>query len=338
MKKIKIGNKLVGEGEKTFIIAEAGVNHNGDFGIAKKMVKVAAEAGADAVTFQHIIGEKLNVKTEKLDLSADLWGKWLLSDSELKKLFEYAKKLNLLCSACVTEKENVEKIIKYGASFFKIVSGDLTYLPFLEYCATKKLPILLSTGAATLGEIETAITTLQSKGCRDILLYHTNSGYPTPPEEVNLKVMDTLENAFRLPIGFCDHTVEIITPIVAVAMGANVIEKHFTLNRKLKGPDYQVSLEPDELKEMIRSIRLVEKMFGSPIKNPLKYEEKTRKFARRSVVSKVNIKKGEVITEEMLTFKRPGTEIAPSFLNLVLGRRAKCDINADEIITWNMIF
>ena len=337
MKKIKIGNKLVGEGEKTFIIAEAGVNHNGDFRVAKEMVKIAADAGADAVTFQHIIGEKLNVKTEELALSADVWNKWLLSDNELKKLFEYAKELNLLCSVCVTEEESVEKIIKYGAPFLKIVSGDLTDLPFLEYCATKKVPILLSTGAATLGEVESAITAIQSKGCKDVVVYHTNSGYPTPPEEVNLKVMDTLKSAFGLPVGFCDHTVEIITPIIAVAREANIIEKHFTLDRKLKGPDYEVSLEPDELKKMIKSIRLVENMLGSPIKKPLKYEEKTRKFARRSIVSNVNIKKGEVITKKMLTFKRPGTGIVPSFLNLVLGKRTKCDINEDKIITWDMI-
>lgn len=337
MKKIKIGNKLVGGREKTFIIAEAGVNHNGDFRVAKKMVKIAADAGADAITFQHIIGEKLNINTEKLDLSADLWRKWLLSDSELKKLFEYANDLNLLYSACVTENENIEKIIKYGATFFKIVSGDLTNLPFLEYCATKKLPILLSTGAATLGEVETAINTIQSKGCHNIVVYHTNSAYPTPPEEVNLKVMDTLRSAFGLPVGFCDHTVEIITPIVAVARGANVIEKHFTLDRSLKGPDYQVSLEPDELKEMIRSIRLVEKIFGSPIKKPLEYEEKTRKLARRSIVSNANIKKGQVITEEMLTMKRPGTGITPAHLNLVAGRTARFDINKDKIITWDML-
>ncbi len=338
MKKIKIGNKLIGEGEKTFIIAEAGVNHNGDFEVAKKMIKVAAEAGADAVTFQHIIGEKLNVNTEKLALSAALWKKWLLPDNKLKELFKYAKSFNLLCSACVTEKENIQKIIKYGASFFKIVSGDLTNLPFLEYCAAKKLPILLSTGAATLGEVETAINTIESGGCHDILVYHTNSGYPTPPEEVNLKVMDTLKNAFGLPVGFCDHTVEIITPIIAVARGANVIEKHFTLNRSLKGPDFEVSLEPDELKETIRNIRLAERMLGSPIKKPLEYEEKTRKFARRSIVSNVNIKKGEIITKKMLTFKRPGTGIAPSFLNLVLGKKAKRDIGEDKIITWDMIF
>ena len=337
MRKIKIGDKLLGEGEKTFIIAEAGVNHNGDFEVAKKMVRVAAETGADAITFQHIIGEKLYVSTEKLDLSADLWKKWLLSDSELERLFKYANNLNLLCSACVTENENIEKIIEYGAPFLKIVSGDLTNLPFLGYCATKKLPILLSTGAATLGEVESAINTIQSKGCQDIVVYHTNSGYPTPPEEVNLKVMDTLKSAFGLPVGFCDHTVEIITSIVAVARGANVIEKHFTLDRSLKGPDYQVSLEPDELKEMIRSIRLIEKMLGSPVKKPLEYEEKTHKLARRSIVSNVNIKKGEVITEEMLTMKRPGTGITPAHLNLVVGKTARFDINKDKIITWDML-
>ncbi|MCK4244564.1 MAG: N-acetylneuraminate synthase family protein [Candidatus Omnitrophica bacterium] len=336
MKKIKISDRLVGEEEPCFIIAEAGLNHGGDFKIAKEMVKVAADAGADAVTFQHILGDKFFAGIKK-ESSTNDWNKWQLSERELKELFEYASELNLLYTACVIDNESIDKIIEYGVSFFKIVSGDLTNLPFLEYCATKKLPILLSTGAAGLSEVEIALNTIQSVGNQDIVVYHTNSGYPTPPEGVNLRVMDTLKGAFGLPVGFCDHTLEIITPVVAVARGANVIEKHFTLDRSLKGPDYEVSLEPRELKEMVTNIRLCQKMLGSFIKKPLEYEQRTLEFARRSVVAGVKICKGTIITKGMLTFKRPGTGITPSLANLVVGRSAKVDIDEDEIITWDMI-
>lgn len=333
---VKIGNRLIGEGAPCFIIAEAGLNYGGDFEIAKKMVKVAADARADAVTFQHILSDKLTAGIKK-ESSANVRNKWRLADEELKELFKYAASLGLLYTACVIDEESVDKIVKYGASFFKIVSGDLTYLPFLKYYATKKLPILLSTGAAGLSEVEIALNAIQSVGNQDIVVYHTNSGYPTPLEEVHLRVMDTLRDAFKLTVGFCDHTLEIITPVVAAARGASVIEKHFTLDRSLKGVDYEVSLEPGELKEMITNIRLVEKMLGSPIKKPLEYEQKTLKFARRSIVSRVKIPQGMTITDDMLTFKRPGTGIAPSLANLVVGRSAKIDIDEDKIISWDML-
>lgn len=329
MKKVRIGNKFIGEGEPTFIIAEAGLNHGGNFEIARRMVKVAADAGADAVTFQHILRDRLEVGAKT---STDI-----LTDAELENLFHYAGELGLLYTACVIDNESIDRMVEYGVTFLKIVSGDLTNLPFLKYCAAKRLPILLSTGAAFMNEVEVALATIQSTGNQDTVVYHTNSGYPTPSEGVNLRVMDTLQEAFKLPVGFCDHTLGIMPPIVAVARGAKVIEKHFTLDRGLKGTDYEVSLEPGELKEMIRNIRLVEKMLGSPVKEPLEYEEQTRKLARRSIVSRVRISRSTIITEDMLTFKRPGTGISPSQLNLVVGRSAKIDINEDEIITWEML-
>ena len=336
IRRIRIGNKVVGDGEPTFIIAEAGFNHGGDFEIAKKMVEVAANAGADAVTFQHIVGDKL-IAGAKRTPSINVWDKYQLTDTELGRLLEYANELSLLHTICVIDNETLDKIIEGGVSFIKIVSGDLTNLPFLEYCATKKLPILLSTGAASLGEVEIAINTIKSAGNQDIVVYHTNSGYPTPPEGVNLRVMDTLKSAFGLPVGFCDHTQGIIAPVIAVARGAAVIEKHFTLDRSLKGPDYEVSLEPEELKEMITNIRIVEKMLGSPIKRPLEYEQETFKFRRRSIISKVKIPKGTIIAEDMLTFKRPGTGIPPLLVNVVVGRSAKVNIDEDEIISWDMV-
>lgn len=326
---MKIGNKSVGEGEPAFIIAEAGLNHGGNFEVARRMVKVAADAGADAVTFQQILRDKLEVGATT---STDI-----LSDTEIEHLFHYASELGLYYTACVIDNESIDKMVEYGVTFLKLVSGDLTNLPFLKYCAKTGLPILLSTGAAYMSEIETALSTIRSAGNRDIVVYHTNSGYPTPLEGVNLRVMDTLKEAFKLPVGFCDHTLGVLPPVVAVARGAKVIEKHFTLDRSLKGTDYQVSLEPEELKEMVINIRLVEKVLGSPDKEPLEYEEKTRKFARRSIVSRVKIPKGMVITEDMLTFKRPGTGISPSQLNSVVGKSPQIDINADEIITWDML-
>jgi len=335
IKDIKIRNTAIGNGNDVFIIAEAGVNHGGDFKVAKKMVEVAAEAGANAVTFQHIIGGELNVKQPgPKNLN---WDSWLLKDEEMKELFRLAKEKGLLCTACVIDKKSVDKMIDYGADFFKVVSGDITAIPFLKYCAAKGLPIFLSTGAATLGEIESAIAAIKSKGNDKIILYHTNTHYPTPPKEVNLRSMVTLKSAFEQTVGFCDHTAGYLAPLVACALGANVIEKHFTLDRNKKGPDYQVSLEPGELKEMIAHIRNLRAILGSAIKGRLDSEQATYKSARRSIVAGCDIPQGTQLTESMLVFKRPGTGICPSLLDHVVAHKARKDIREDEIIAWNMI-
>jgi len=334
-KKIKMGNAVIGENDKVFIIAEAGVNHEGSFEAAQEMICVAAEAGADAVTFQHIIDSELNVKqrgSKKLD-----WGNWLLTNKEIKQLFALAKKKKLFCTACVIDTKSVDTIVDYGADFFKIVSGDITNIPFLKYCAKKKLPLFISTGAASLGEIETAVNAVRSEGNDKIVLYHTNTHYPTPSQEVNLRILPTLKTVFDEIIGFCDHTEGYLAPLIATVLGADVIEKHFTLARNRKGPDYQVSLEPGELKEMIRSIRNIEIILGSPVKKLLVSEKTTYKFARRSIVAKQKISQGTCITQNMLAFKRPGTGFSPSFKDYIIGRKATKNIAQDEIIAEDMI-
>jgi len=334
-KEIKIGRTVIGKDGTVFIIAEAGVNHEGSFLAAKKMVQVAAEAGADAVTFQHIVDSELNTKHRgPKNLT---WRKWLLPPREIKELFSLAKKNKLLCTACVIDTKSVDEIVNYGADFFKIVSGDITNIPFLKYCARKGLPLFISTGAASLGEIETAISAVKSQGNDKIVLYHTNTNYPTPRREINLRVLPTLQNAFGEITGFCDHTEGYLAPLIATALGAKVIEKHFTLDRNRKGPDYQVSLEPGELKEMIHQLRNIEIILGSSAKKLLNSEQNTYKFARRSIVARQRISRGTRITKYMLSFKRPGTGISPSLADYVVGRRAKKDIGQDTIITQDMI-
>ncbi|MBF0594166.1 MAG: N-acetylneuraminate synthase family protein [Candidatus Omnitrophica bacterium] len=332
---IKIGRKVIKDGGDVFIIAEAGVNHEGSFETALKMVEVAAQAGADAVTFQHVIDSELNIK--KGGPSNLAWERWMLKDEQLKELFVRAKSKGLLCTACVIDRHSIDKIVSWGADFFKIVSGDITSLPFIGYCAQKKLPVFLSTGAASLGEIEAAVGAVKAEGNSDIVLYHTNSHYPTPPQEINLKALVTLKSAFSEVTGFCDHTEGYLAPLVACVLGASVIEKHFTLDRSKKGADYQVSLEPDELKAMVRQIRDINVSLGSPLKQRLDSEQATYRLARRSIVARTGISKGVRITEEMLTFKRPGTGICPSLLAHVVGKAARLDIKEDEMVLWNAL-
>jgi sialic acid synthase SpsE len=332
MKTIKINGRAVGEGQPVFVIAEAGVNHNGDFDAAYKMVKVAKDAGADAVTFQHIVAEKLNSKKVKSKFTNADWNKWELSAPQLKKLCDYARSLELQYSICVIDEKSLDLVVSYGISFIKIVSGDLTDLPFLKYCARTKLPIFMSTGGSTIDEVKDAVHAIESEGNHSIVLYHTNSSYPTPPNEVNLRILETLNNEFDYPAGFCDHTVEVMTSVIAAARGACVIEKHFTLDRNKKAPDFEVSLEPSELKQMIHEIRFIEQVLGTPERRLLECERECIKLSRRSIASRTRIPAGSVITEKMLAFRRPGTGIQPKDADKIIGKKAKIDIDENVLI------
>lgn len=333
---IKIGNTIIGREGNVFIIAEAGVNHEGNFKIAKEMVRVAAEAGANAVTFQHVVDSELNVKQKDSPKKLN-WEKWFLKDEEIRELLSLAKERGLLCTACVIDNASVDMIVDYGADFFKIVSGDITNIPFLKYCAGKGLPLFISTGAASLEEVEAAVKAIKSEGNDKIVIYHTNTNYPTALQEINMRVLSTLQATFNEIIGFCDHTEGYLAPLIGTVLGAKVVEKHFTLDRSKKGPDYQVSLEPGELKEMISHIRNIELILGSPVKKILDSEQKTYKFARRSIVARQKIPKGVRITQDMLAFKRPGTGISPSLAGDIIAQEAARDICEDEIIEWGMI-
>jgi N-acetylneuraminate synthase/N,N'-diacetyllegionaminate synthase len=232
--------------------------------------------------------------------------------------------------------ESVDFLYSLDVAAYKVGSGDITNLPMLKKIASMKKPIILSTGMSTLGEIEDALEAIESEGNDQVLLLHCTSNYPTNEEDVNLNAMNTMKLAFGLPVGYSDHTMGIEVSIAAVAMGAVVIEKHFTLDRNLPGPDHRASLEPKELKELVIGIRKVEKALGSFIKKPTESEIEVKNVAQKSIVASRDLKLGEIITADMLECKRPGTGIPPKLMNLVVGKKLKCDIEQDTILSFDM--
>ena len=332
----------------TFIIAEAGVNHNGDIDLAKKLIDVAKGACVDAVKFQTFKAENVATKNvEKAEYQKETTGmeksqqdmlkKLELTEYDFVELADYAKEKGILFLSSPFDKESVDLLDEINVPVFKVASGEITNFPLLKHIAEKGKPIILSTGMATLGEIEDALRVSREEGAVDVVLLHCVTSYPAKMEDVNLRVIATLKHAFKLPVGFSDHTLGITVPTAAVSLGAVVIEKHFTLDKNLPGPDHKASLEPDELKEMVVAIRDVEKALGDGIKISTKEEEKIKKVARRSVVVKADIPKGTTIAENMLGIKRPGTGIAPKYMDLIVGKKAKENIRKDEIVTWKMV-
>ena len=344
--KIKIGSKLIGEGEPCFIIAEAGVNHKGSIELAKKMIDAAKDAGADAVKFQTFKAENVVIKnaekaeyqkTVKEESQYGMLKKLELREEDFRDLSNYAKEKDILFLSSPFDKESIDLLYELDIPAFKIGSGEITDFPLLRYIAKKGKPIILSTGMSTLGEVEEALNIIRSEGVEEVILLHCISNYPARIEDVNLRAMKTLKQAFQIPVGFSDHTLGITMSIAAVALGACVIEKHFTLDRNLPGPDHKASLEPDELKEMVKAIRDIEKALGDGIKKPTKEEEEIKKVARRSIVAKINIPEGTIITEDMLDVKRPGTGIEPKYMEMIVGRKAKENIRKDELVTREII-
>lgn len=349
MRKVRIGNRLVGEGEPCFIIAEAGSNHNRSLKQAYELIDVAAEAGADAVKFQTYSAEKLySVKTPTMDYlkknrllekGQTVWD--LIKRIEMPrdwhpKLAKYCKKKNIIFLSTPFDLEAVDELESVGMVCYKIASFEITHLPLIEKCARTKKPIIQSTGMADLNDIKIALEVIYKTGNRKVILLHCAINYPPKYEDLNLRAMDTMRGKFKVPVGFSDHTMEITSDIVAVARGANVIEKHFTLNRKLPGPDHPFALEPDELKNMVKAIRDTEAALGSPVKRHTKAEEQMYKLGRRSLVAACNIPKGTRISREMIDVKRPGFGIPTKMMNRVIGRTARSDIEEDDILTWKM--
>jgi N-acetylneuraminate synthase/N,N'-diacetyllegionaminate synthase len=345
---IRIGDRLIGKEEPCFIIAEAGVNHNGSIELAKKLIDAAKEAGADAVKFQTFKAENVVVKnvekaeyqkksTNSRESQYEMIKNLELSEYDFKKLADYAKEKEIMFLSSPFDKESVDLLYELDVPAFKIGSGEITNFPLLKHIARKGKPVILSTGMSTLGEVEEALNVIRSEGVEDVILLQCVSNYPTRIEDINLRAMGTLKQAFKVPVGLSDHTLGIIVPIAAVALGACVLEKHFTLDRNLPGPDHKASLEPDELKEMVNAIRDVEKALGKGIKRPTADEEEIKKAARRSVVAKVDIPEGAVITEDMLDVKRPGTGIEPRYMEGVIGKIAEINIKKEDLITWEMV-
>ncbi|MGE5581374.1 MAG: N-acetylneuraminate synthase [Bacillota bacterium] len=340
---IQIRAKVISENSPVFIIAEAGVNHNGSLETAKKLVDAAAEAGADAVKFQTFKANQLvTASAEKANYQKEATGANESQYEMLKRLeldprqhleiINHCKTRSIIFLSTPFDFESVDLLEKFDIPAYKISSGDITNLPFLEYIARKNKPIILSTGMASIGEVEEAVATIQNTGNSQIVLLHCTSNYPTQYQDVNLRAMLTLKHVFQLPVGYSDHTLGIEIPTAAVALGACVIEKHFTLDRNLPGPDHRASLEPEQLKAMVSAIRNVEKALGDGVKRCQAAEANVKEAARKSIVAVRDLAKGEVLTRNALGFKRPGTGLPPKLVDFLLGKKIKRDILKDEVI------
>lgn len=358
MKKIRINNKIISETSRPFVIAEAGVNY---YDIAKKeniepieaaklMIKEAASAGADAIKFQTYKAEKLASKyspaywdttKENTKSQYELFKKYdKFGKKEYKELSEYAKSQNIVFMSTPFDEEAVDFLDEL-MPVFKISSSDITNIPFIRKIARKEKPLFLSTGASTIEEIKDAVNAIEKEGNRDIVIMHCILEYPTKYEDANLRMIEHIKRVFPdYLVGYSDHTLpdpNMLVLTTAVLLGAKVIEKHFTLDKSLKGNDHYHSMDPQDLRKFIANIDLLERILGKNKKEPLPTESQSRKYARRSIVAKVDIPKGTVITEDMLDVKRPGTGIEAKYINLVVGRKAKKDIKKDVLLKWDTI-
>lgn len=328
---------------KTLIIAEAGVNHNGSLEIAKKLVDVAVSSGADAVKFQTFKADKLVVKqapkaayqnetTDKNETQHEMLKKLELTEEMHRELIKYCKEKNIMFLSTPFDIDSVNMLVRLGIDIIKIPSGEITNLPYLREVARQKKKVILSTGMSNMQEVKEAVQILKKYGAEDITVLHCNSQYPTPMKDVNLRAMVSMRDELKLPVGYSDHTQGIEVPIAAVAMGATVIEKHFTLDKTMEGPDHKASLEPNELEGMVSAIRNIEIAFGDGKKTVSMSEIENIKVVRKSIVASKIIKKGEKLTCDNITTKRPGTGISPMRWNEVIGTQAIRDFEEDELI------
>ena len=345
---IHIGSRTVGKDHPSFIIAEAGVNHNGDVKLAQTLIKVAAEAGVDAVKFQTFRAESLvtpeaqqaayqsrNSGIQESQLA--MLKRLELTYDHFRELQHHATEHGIIFLSSPFDLESIDFLNSIDVPAFKVGSGELTNLPYLRKMARYGKPMIVSTGMATLEEVQRAQLWITQAGNDQVIFLHCTSNYPCADEEVNLNAMHTLQNATKALVGYSDHTEGILVPQIAVAMGANVIEKHFTLDKHLPGPDHKASLEPDELKAMIEGIRRVEKWLGSAEKKPTPSEKATALAARKSIVARIDIPVGTQLTEDMLSVKRPGSGMSPAAWDQVIGKITRKPIAQHEILSWDQL-
>lgn len=329
--------------KKTYIIAEAGVNHNGNYKLAEQLIDAAVESGADCIKFQTFVPNRLVSKyVEKADYQKEntkvnetqlqMLEKLALKKEEFVKLSCYASLKGIDFCSTAFDEESIQFVHKLKCKFWKIPSGEITNFPYLMKVSSFNEPIILSTGMSNLKEIKDAVNIIKQYSVAPLILLHCNTEYPTPFTEVNLMAMKQLEKEFQCPVGYSDHTNGIEIPIAAVALGASVIEKHFTLDRNMSGPDHQASLEPFELYKMISSIRNVELAMGNGEKILQKSEQKNINIVRKSIVAKKRILKGELLTKDNITTKRPGNGLSPMNWNSVIGTKAIRNFEEDELI------
>ena len=328
-----------------FIIAEAGVNHNGSIDLAKKLIDVASASGADAVKFQTFKADNLTTKkaqkaiyqkenTDKEESQFDMLKKLELDIEAHKELISYCSNKKIIFLSSPFDHESIELLNDLGLEILKIPSGEITNLPYLRHIGKLNKRIILSTGMSNIDEVKSALNILINSGTKknNITVLHANTEYPTSMEDVNLRAMLTIGKELDINFGYSDHTLGIEVDIAAVAMGASCIEKHFTLDCNMEGPDHKASLEPNQLKAMVIAIRNIEVALGGSVKKPSKSEIKNMKIARKSIVAKTKIKKDDILNEKNLTVKRPGTGISPMKWDEVMGTKAIKDYNADELI------
>jgi sialic acid synthase SpsE len=345
----EIAGRPVGKGLPCYVIAEAGVNHNCDLALGKRHVETARAAGADAIKFQSYTASKISTRVaprywfEPKDPKGTQWDTFdkldKLSGADFRALLEHARALGLTAFSTPFDDAAVDFLASLNVPAFKIASADLTCHPLVARAARVGKPMILSTGTATLAEVEEALEICRKAGNDRVVLLHCTLKYPCPPEGINLRMMEHLMRAFpELPVGLSDHSLGISVPQAAVALGACMIEKHYTVNKSLPGsPDHHLSVDPGEMQAMVEGIRTVEKALGKAEKGLEPLEAEAFRYARRSVTSAVAIPKGSVVTRAMLTYKRPGTGISPRFFELVVGRVASVDIPEDTTLTWEML-
>jgi N-acetylneuraminate synthase len=340
--------KKVVDSAHTFIIAEAGVNHNGSLELAKQLIDIAVKAGVDAVKFQTFKAEKVVTpqapkadyqlqSTDENESQFDMLRKLELSQEQHIELINYCLKQEIIFLSTPFDRESADFLDELGIPLFKIGSGEITNLPFLEYVSSKGKPVILSTGMSYLSEVDEAVRVIRSSGCEQLALLHCVSNYPAAAQDVNLQAMHTMATAFQVPVGYSDHTLGIEVSMAAVALGACVIEKHFTMDRNLDGPDHRASMEPKELKALVKSIRTVESALGHGRKEPAASEADTASMARRSLVASRNIHEGTILTKEMITVKRPGNGLRPGLLPHLAGLTVRSSISAGDLLTLEML-
>lgn len=343
-----IAGRIVGAGEPCFVVAEAGVNHNGDVDRALELVDVAARAGADAVKFQTFDADRLATQdapkaeyqlanTGTSESQHAMLERLELSRSDHRRLMDRCEELGIVFLSTPFDESSADLLHELGVAAFKTPSGELTNLPYLRHVARLGKPMIVSTGMATLAEVDEAVRAIRDEGGSDVAILHCVSNYPASPKDVNLRAMHTLAAAYGVPVGYSDHTVGIDISLAAVALGASIIEKHFTLDRTLPGPDHRASLEPEELIALVRGIREVESALGTGRKEPVPSERSTAAVARKSLVVICDVGAGETLNDTHLASMRPGTGLPPAFREHVVGRIVRVAIPAGSLLEWGML-
>jgi N,N'-diacetyllegionaminate synthase len=348
MAAVDVGGRLVGPGHRCFVIAEAGVNHNGDLDLGRRLVQAAAAAGADAVKFQTFSADRLVTasapkaayqaeRTDPQETQQSMLKHLELGASEHRELMRECERHGILFLSSAFDEQSADLLDELGVVAYKVPSGEITNLPYLRHLAAKGRCLIVSTGMSDLDEVTSAMAAIRDTADVPVVLLHCVSLYPAPAAGSNLRAMDTMRAAFQVPVGYSDHTEGFAIALAAVALGADMIEKHLTLDRTLPGPDHAASLEPGELRSLIAGIRDVESARGDGVKRPLPAEAATAAAARKSVVAATDIAKGAVISRDMLTVKRPGTGLPPGDLAALVGRKARVRIEAGSVITSEMV-